>query len=213
MLFRKMLREIRMNPGQFISIFLLAAIAMMLFSTFQSSTIGSARALKQMRSDCALADVWMYGEDFSEDDLAAVRALDDVNDAQLRMSITAKSADQGNAQVDVYFEEENKVSMPEVLKGEDFDPSDTEGLWLSKTFADAWDLRPGDSFAYVYNGVTVEKTIRGSSPRLNTSTSVPTRILTLTFQTSHTSTCRTADSLSENICRTRSGTARSLPPI
>ena len=127
MLFRKMLREIRMNPGQFISIFLLATIAMMLFSTFQSSTIGSARALKQMRSDCALADVWMYGEDFSEDDLAAVRALDDVNDAQLRMSITAKSADQGNAQVDVYFEEENKVSMPEVLKGEDFDPSDTEG--------------------------------------------------------------------------------------
>lgn len=161
MLFRKMLREIRMNPGQFISIFLLATIAMMLFSTFQSSTIGSARALKQMRSDCALADVWMYGEDFREDDLAAVRALDDVNDAQLRMSITAKSADQGNAQVDVYFEEENKVSMPEVLKGEDFDPSDTEGLWLSKTFADAWDLRPGDSFAYVYNGVTVEKTIRG----------------------------------------------------
>ena len=161
MLFRKMLREIRMNPGQFISIFLLAAIAIMLFSTFQSSTLGSARALKQMRSECNTADVWMYGEDFSKDDLAAVRELDDVNDAQLRMSITAKSADQGNAQVDVYFEEENKVSMPEVLKGEDFDPSDTDGLWLSKTFADAWDLQPGDSFAYVYNGVTVEKTIRG----------------------------------------------------
>ena len=41
MLLRKTLREIRKNCGQFISIFLLAAIAIMLFTTFQSSTTGA----------------------------------------------------------------------------------------------------------------------------------------------------------------------------
>lgn len=161
MLLRKTLREIRKNCGQFISIFLLAAIAIMLFTTFQSSTTGADIAFSRMEKKTNIADVWMYGEDFRSSDLKAVRELDDVKDAQLRTSVTAKSVKQGNAQVDVYLQDENRVSKPEVLDGRDFDAEDTDGLWLSVTFAKAWDLKVGDRFAYKYNGVTVEKTIRG----------------------------------------------------
>ena len=54
-----------------------------------------------------------------------------------------------------------KVDYHGYLDGEAFDPDDTEGIWISKAFADSRDLKVGDSFKVSYNGVTFTKTIRG----------------------------------------------------
>lgn len=161
MLYKKMLREMKGNIGQFLSIFILSALAIIMYTTFQSSTIGADRAMKAFHEKSNLADVWMYGENFTEDNLEAVRNLDFVKDAQLRMVVTGKSVEQDDAEVDIYLEEENIVTKPYIVEGEEFDPSDREGVWISDKFADYWDLNPGDEFSFTYNGVTVTKTIRG----------------------------------------------------
>ena len=46
MLTRKMFRDIKGNFGQFFSIFILSALAIMMFTTFQSSTLGAANAMQ-----------------------------------------------------------------------------------------------------------------------------------------------------------------------
>lgn len=161
MLTRKMLREIKSNFGQFFSIFLLSLIALMCYVGFEANVIGARDAMKVFHKETNVADGWIYGEGFTSDNLEAVRKLSFVKDAQLRMSVTASAPDCDDAQVDLYLMDESRINKIEILDGEAFDPDDTEGIWISKAFADSRDLKVGDSFKVSYNGVTFTKTIRG----------------------------------------------------
>ena len=161
MLFRKMLREFKANFGPFFSVFLLAAIAMMLFITMEGHVVSQNVARGKYHDACNLSDIWMYGEGFTSDDLKAVRNLDFVEQAQLRMQVTASAPKQDGAQVDLFLMKENEVNTPYLIEGEDFNPDDTDGVWIANAFAKKRDLHVGDAFTIEYNGVTFTKTIRG----------------------------------------------------
>ena len=83
MLFRKMLREMRRNFGQFFSVFVLSFLAVFLYTGFESNVVGSRHAVETFHKETKLADLWVYSEGFSREDLEAVRGLDIVADAQL----------------------------------------------------------------------------------------------------------------------------------
>ena len=86
-----MLREMGHNKGQFLSIFILSFLALSMFSIMKSSNIGAYEEIARFHSETNLADGWLYGEGFTTDNLEAVKNLDEVKDAQLRMQITASS--------------------------------------------------------------------------------------------------------------------------
>lgn len=88
MLFRKMLRDFRKNFGAFFSVFLLSALAMTLFCTFEGHVLSQNVAREAYHKECNLSDVWVYGEGFSEEQLEKVRDLDFVQSVQLRTAIT-----------------------------------------------------------------------------------------------------------------------------
>lgn len=161
MLNRKMLREMKSNWGQFLSIFLLAFLAMAMFCTFEGHVIGQHSSRAVFHEDCRLADLWVYGEGFSEENLEAVRNLDFVEEAGLRMSVTGSAPDYNGAQVDIYLEREDLVNKPYLIEGEAFDPSDTQGLWLTDAFAEIWDIQIGDDFTIEYNGITFTREVKG----------------------------------------------------
>lgn len=161
MLFRKMLREMRQDFGQFLSIFILAFLALSMFTIMKSSNIGAYKEQEVFHGETNLADGWLYGEGFSSDNLENVRELDHVKDAQLRMQITASSVEQNGAQVEVLLEDENIVSKPYIMEGSEFDPENQDSVWLSERFANEWNLSVGDDFSYTYHGVTVTKNIAG----------------------------------------------------
>lgn len=112
MLFRKMLRDFRKNFGAFISVFLLSALAMTLFCTFEGHVLSQNVAREAYHKECNLSDVWVYGEGFSEEQLEKVRDLDFVQSVQLRTAITGTAPDCGGAQVDIFLENENTVNTP-----------------------------------------------------------------------------------------------------
>lgn len=161
MLTRKMLREIKGNFGQFFSIFLLAFLAVSMFTIFKSSDTGAFQALDNFHQETNLADGWLYGEKFNQDSLEKVRQIPEVKEAQLRMQVTASTVKQDQAQMELFLEDENQIIKPLVLEGDEFDPTDNERIWLSEKFAKAWKLSIGDSFAVAYNGVTINKKIGG----------------------------------------------------
>ena len=144
MLFRKMLRDYKANFGAFFSVFLLAALAMALFCTFEGHVLSQKVARENYHKECNLSDVWMYGEGFSDDELDTVRNLDFVKDAQLRMSVTGSAPDCDGAQVDIYLERENLVDTPYYISGEPFDPTDTDGIWLANAFAKLRNIKISD---------------------------------------------------------------------
>ena len=161
MLFRKMLRDYKANFGAFFSVFLLAALAMALFCTFEGHVLSQKVARENYHKECNLSDVWMYGEGFSDDELDTVRSLDFVKDAQLRMSVTGSAPDCDGAQVDIYLERENLVDTPYYISGEPFDPTDTDGIWLANAFARLRNIKVGDDFTIEYNGITFTREVKG----------------------------------------------------
>lgn len=161
MLFRKMLRDYKANFGAFFSVFLLAALAMALFCTFEGHVLSQKVARENYHKECNLSDVWMYGEGFSDDELDTVRNLDFVKDAQLRMSVTGSAPDCNGAQVDIYLERENLVDTPYYISGEPFDPTDTDGIWLANVFARLRNIKVGDDFTIEYNGITFTREVKG----------------------------------------------------
>lgn len=161
MLFRKMLRDYKANFGAFFSAFLLAALAMALFCTFEGHVLSQTVARENYHKECNLSDVWMYGEGFSDDELDTVRNLDFVKDAQLRMSVTGSAPDCDGAQVDIYLERENLVDTPYYISGEPFNPTDTDGIWLANAFAKLRNIKVGDDFTIEYNGITFTREVKG----------------------------------------------------
>lgn len=161
MLFRKMLRDYKANFGAFFSVFLLAALAMALFCTFEGHVLSQTVARENYHKECNLFDVWMYGEGFPDDELDTVRNLDFVKDAQLRMSVTGSAPDCDGAQVDIYLERENLVDTPYYISGEPFNPTDTDGIWLSNAFAKLRNIKVGDDFTIEYNGITFTREVKG----------------------------------------------------
>ena len=161
MLFRKMLRDYKANFGAFFSVFLLAALAMALFCTFEGHVLSQTVARENYHKECNLSDVWMYGEGFPDDELDTVRNLDFVKDAQLRMSVTGSAPDCDGAQVDLYLERENLVDTPYYISGEPFDPTDTDGIWLANAFARLRNIKVGDDFTIEYNGITFTREVKG----------------------------------------------------
>ncbi len=161
MLFRKMLREFKANFGLFFSIFLLSALAIAMFCTMEGHVLSQNAAREKYHEECNLSDLWMYGEGFTQDELDEIRALDFVEAAQLRMSVSGTTPDFSGVQVDMLLERENVVNTPYLVKGEEFNPEDTEGIWLANAFAVRRNLDVGDDFTIEYNGVTFTKKIKG----------------------------------------------------
>lgn len=161
MLYRKMLREMKSSWGQFLSIFLLAFLAMAMFCTFEGHVIGQRKSRAVFHEACNLADVWIYGEGFSKEELEAVRNLEFVQDAGLRMSVTGSAPDCDGAQVDLYLERENIVNQPYLIEGEAFNPEDTEGVWLTNAFAQRRNIGIGDDFTIEYGGITFTRKVKG----------------------------------------------------
>ncbi|MBQ9609188.1 MAG: ABC transporter permease [Lachnospiraceae bacterium] len=175
MLFKKMLREMGHNVGQFFSIFLLSFLAVFIYSGFESNVVGSGRAVEEFHDKTNVADLWVYSEGFTQENLEAVRNLDIVSDAQLRTEVTGTAPDFGGAQTDIYLEYESFVIMPLAAEGDEFIPSDgynesgdnlgkedtSNYLWLNKSFADQWGIKVGDDFTVEYNGITFTRKIKG----------------------------------------------------
>ena len=161
MLFRKMLREFKSNFGLFFSIFLLSGLAVGLFCTMEGHVLSQGIARAKYHEECNLSDIWMYGEGFSQDDLDTVRSLDFVDGAQLRMAVTGSTPDFSGVQADMILERENIVNMPYLIEGEEYNPADTEGIWLANAFAKLRGLNVGDDFTVEYNGITFTRKIKG----------------------------------------------------
>ena len=174
MLFRKMLREMRGNLGQFISVMILSFLATFIYSGFESNVVGSGKAVEDFHEETNIADAWIYSEGFKEENLDQVKNLDFVEDAQFRTEIRGTTVDYEGAQLDIYLMDESSILKPYLYRGAvgkenrlkesesvPFDGDDAEGVWLNWSFANEWDISVGDKIKLEYNGIKFERTVRG----------------------------------------------------
>ncbi len=161
MLFIKMLRDMKWNKMQFISIFLLAFLGVYVYSGVGGETAGIREVRDKLNEETNLSNACVYGENFSEEDLSAVKAVDGVKDAQRRIFLSAVGESESKPVVYMYFEEENKICMPKVVEGDAYDTKDSKRVWLDKRFADANDLSVGDKYTFDVKGIKLTYEIGG----------------------------------------------------
>lgn len=161
MLVRKMFRDLRHNFGQFFSVFILAMLAMMIYVTFEGHVLSEENARDVFHKECNTADLWVYGESFTKDQLNDIRNLSFVKDAQLRTRLSGSAPDCDDAQVDIYMMNEDIVNKAYHISGEAFDASDKDGVWLTEAFAKKRGIKVGDDFTVKYIGGTFTKKVKG----------------------------------------------------
>lgn len=101
MLWKKMFRDLKHNFGQFFSVFILAMLAMMIYVTFEGHVLSEENARKVFHEECNTADLWVYGESFTTDQLDDIKKLSFVKDAELRTKLSGSAPDCDDAQVDI----------------------------------------------------------------------------------------------------------------
>ena len=172
MLFKKMLRDLKNNKSQFITIFLMVFLAVFAFSGIHAYMDGMKIGSEEYYEKQNLQDLWVTKENFSEDDLEKVKNLDNVINAERLLRIKANVVnpeDYTNKNtgkkldefiIECNFIETNEINQLYVLNGEKFDVNKS-GLWFDKYLADNLGIKVGDEIELSYEGLTLKEKIVG----------------------------------------------------
>ncbi len=161
MLYKKMLRDISNYKIQFISIFLMAFLAVFIFSGVSSEAISLEENINDYYQDTHLADGWIFATNADDDFEDSVYELSPTADTERQLVLSSIADFNTNPEIKLHFIEENKMSKFYLMEGEEFDLNDEDGVWLDKSFADNKSLKVGDNITFKFNGMEIEKEIRG----------------------------------------------------
>ena len=157
MLKRKMFRDIRKNLSQFITIFLMIMIGIMAYSGIEAYMGGMQKTSDKFYAENNLFDLNVLGY-LNYDDLKTIKKIDNVNDAELKLSVTA-TTDYDKTLL-LNFIESNNISRFYVLEGEEFDPNKS-GIWLDNFYCIENDIKVGDIVLVKYDGMELHEKVLG----------------------------------------------------
>ena len=156
---KKMLRDININKTQFISIFLMAFLGVFAFCGVCSEYYGLEQTSNDFYTDTNLADGWIYNTTITDEALNEINNFSTNSERQLIVKSAANFSN--DPDITLHFLEDNEISKFYTTEGKDFNISDDSGIWLDKRFADAQNLTVGDNISFTFNGIEIEKEIKG----------------------------------------------------
>ena len=158
MLKKKMFRDIKTNLSQFITIFLMVAIGVMAYFGIEAYMSGMQETADKFYSENNLQDLNVVGTNFTIDDLEKIKSIDNVLDAERKLSITGSSNDDKTLLLN--FIEENNISKFYVVDGEGFN-KDKSGIWLDEFYAKENNISVGDKILVKYDSFSKEEVVLG----------------------------------------------------
>ncbi|RDY31362.1 ABC transporter permease [Lachnotalea glycerini] len=160
MLNRKLLRDLLKNKIQFISIFLMSFLGLLVFVGLDAEGNGLGTSSKSYYDATNLADLWVMGKGFTNEDIRIIENLTGVAHAERRLQINTTAVLENEPFVQLNFIEENEVSKLYLKSGEKYSSS-SEGIWLDELFAKGQNLSIGDTITLEYNGMKITEEIKG----------------------------------------------------
>ncbi len=160
MLLRKLWRDLLQNKTQFLSIFLMSFVGMWIFVGLDSESYGAAQAVNAYYQEYNLADLWVQGADFSNEDLKKVLSVKGVQNAERRFLLNGTAELEGNPYLHIGFLNSNNISKLVLTQGEAYKEG-KDGIWITGDFAKAKHLEIGDTLSVKIKGLKTESIIRG----------------------------------------------------
>lgn len=160
MLFRKMLRDMKLNKAQFISIFLMTFIGIFIYCGVAAEWSGLTKTLDTYYQETNFANAWIYGNGFSETEANAAAKVDSVTGVERRLTIEGMGDFEHKPTVKLHFIEDYRISTFYLKEGEDFS-ANKDGIWLDSLFAKANGLGVGNNITVMIDGLSITKEIKG----------------------------------------------------
>lgn len=160
LLLKKMFRDIKKSWTQFIAIFLMAILGVLIYSGLASVGNGMRIEAEKLYKDTNSADIWVYGKDVSVKDVEKVKEIKGVKDVQRRTILKGKLDTDNEAEIELTVLDKLNISKPLLIKGEEFD-TDSNGLWISEKFAESKDYKVGDKIKLNILETDMELEIKG----------------------------------------------------
>lgn len=161
MLRHKMLQDLKKYKWQFISILLMAFLGVYIFTGVGGEWAGVENFRAKYYSETNLADGWIYGESFSDDDLNTVLDIDGVTQAEKRCYLQIEGADEAAPQIYFYGLNENSICKPYVVEGEEFSSEKSDRVWIAEQFAKTKGLKVGDDYTFKFENTEFTLKIAG----------------------------------------------------
>lgn len=156
-----MLRDISDYKIQFISVLLMAFIGVFIFTGISGEALCLESNINNYYSDSNLADGWIYSTNVDNSLVEKVNNLSQTTDSERQLVVTSWGKYSNDPEIKLHFIENNTISKFYLIEGEELNLNDTNGVWIDKSFADAKNLKIGDNITFKFNGMELEKEIKG----------------------------------------------------
>lgn len=158
MLKNKMIRDIRKNLSQFITIFLMVFIGVMAYTGIEAYMDGMEKTANKYYEENNLQDLNVLGQNFTKEDLEKIKKIENVKEAERKLSLTGTT--DGDRTLLLNFIETNNISKFYVFEGEEFTPENA-GVWVDKYYADENNYKIGDEITIKYDKLELKEKIKG----------------------------------------------------
>ena len=159
MLKKKMFRDIKQNLSQFITIFLMVLIGVMVYVGIEAYMDGMTNAADNFYKNNNIQDLNVMGN-LSDKDLDKIKSLDNVKDAEKKLVVNAIDKDNKDKTYLLSFIDSNNISKFHIMDGEKFDVN-KKGAWVDNFYAEKNNLKVGDTIKIKYDTFTLEEKILG----------------------------------------------------
>lgn len=160
MLLRKMRRDMRNNLAQFISIFLMAFLGVLVYAGINAEWYGMETEVEKYYVEMRLPDLWVLADAFTRSDLEKVKAMPGVSTVTARLTFDVVVNAEKDQTLRLNLVDDPELSAPKLIEGKAFTPAG-DGLWLDAAFARANQFKVGDQISFTVMGMVFTKEISG----------------------------------------------------
>ena len=157
---KKRLRDIRQNKMQFFNIFIMVFLGVFVFAGIHAYMDGMEKSADNYYKNNNFQDIWLSGENFSDEDLEKVKNTENVKDAEKMLTINTELENKDGVTLDTNFIESNNISKMYVVDGEEFS-KDKKGVWFDSYLAKNLELKVGDEITFTYKNMKMTEKILG----------------------------------------------------
>ncbi|MCR3758493.1 ABC transporter permease [Clostridium felsineum] len=159
----KMRRDLFSKWSQFVSVFLMACLGVIIYSGMEGAWYGMQTGINSYLNNTNTASAWIYGRGINDNDINKIKKFKNVKDSTYAMSSNVKmKVTNGGRKPDINIVSvsNNTISKPIVVSGKKFN-NDGNGIWIDKSFANEHSLKVGDKIEIQYGQITKKIVIRG----------------------------------------------------
>lgn len=160
MLKRKMFRDIKTNMSQFITIFLMIFLGVMVYAGIRSYMDGMVKTADVFYTNNNLEDLVVIGNNFTDEAIEKIKNIKNVKNAERRLTVVGTMESEEDRTLEINFIESNEISKFYVAEGEEFN-QEKSGVWLDEFYARNNNLKVGDTITIKYDNYLLNEEIIG----------------------------------------------------